>query len=231
MATSKDLRSLWVHRAEGVVDLGTKIVKVVGMDYIDVILIQVSQLLVLLACCWPSKTIALSSWFTGFTEVLGTNNLLFQQSFLVGCQQQIRDVASNVGTRQIPTTFTTFKPMGTMSLRIPLWLQSKQSRTTSSSCAYMAEMVLKDSGFDDRIAMHFHISKTRVEHLKKTSQNPYHWTIIKTYQNISISLPGKSSRNSLQGTKYSLEIRASSKEHCMERTRFTDTLETTIYCQ
>lgn len=173
MATSKDLRSLWVHRAEGVVDLGTKIVKVVGMDYIDVILIQVSQLL---ACCWPSKTIALSSWFTRFTEVLGTNNLLVQQSFLVGCQQQIRDVASNVGTRQIPTTFTTFKPMGTMSLRIPLWLQSKQSRTTSSSCAYMAEMVLKDSGFDDRIAMHPHISKTRVEHLKNISSNPYHWT-------------------------------------------------------
>lgn len=226
MATSKDLRSLWVHRAEGVVDLGTKIVKVVGMDYIDVILIQVSQLL---ACSWPSKTIALSSWFTRFTEVLGTNNLLVQQSFLVGCQQQIRDVASNVGTRQIPTTFTTFKPMGTMSLRIPLWLQSKQSRTKSSSCAYMAEMVLKDSGFDDRIAMHLHISKTRVEHLKKIS-NPYHWTIIKTYQNHSISLPGKSSRNSLQGTKYSLEIRACG-EHCVERTRFTDTLETTIYCQ
>lgn len=204
MATSKDLRSLWVHRAEGVVDLGTKIVKVVGMDYIDVILIQVSQLL---ACCWPSKTIALSSWFTRFTEVLGTNNLLFQQSFLVGCQQQIRDVASNVGTRQIPTTFTTFKPMGTMSLRIPLWLQSKQSRTTSSSCAYMAEMVLKDSGFDDRIAMHLHISKTRVEHLKKHLSNPYHWTIIKTYQNHSISLPGTSSQKLLRSKAPSTALR------------------------
>lgn len=228
MATSKDLRSLWVHRAEGVVDLGTKIVKVVGMDYIDVILIQVSQLL---ACCWPSKTIALSSWFTRFTEVLGTNNLLFQQSFLVGCQQQIRDVASNVGTRQIPTTFTTFKPMGTMSLRIPLWLQSKQSRTTSSSCAYMAEMVLKDSGFDDRIAMHLHISKTRVEHLKKTSLKPisldHHQNISKPFDFSSGNIISKIT--SLQGTKYSLEIRASSKEHCMERTRFTDTLETTIY--